>query len=138
MNEYTFAQIVEGQEEKFHVKITKEMMDSFLYITGDNNPMHTDYDYANKHGKKDIVVYGMLASSFYSTLCGVYLPGKYCFLHEINTQFCYPVFIGDEISVLGKVIEKDEKFRRIVIKAEIRNGEGKKVNRAKIIAGVLK
>lgn len=85
-----------------------------------------------------MLVYGLLVSSFYSTLAGVYLPGKYCLLHKVETQFCSPVFIGDELKISGKIIEKNDNFKQITIKAEVRNQDGKKVNRAKIIAGILR
>lgn len=138
MNQFTFDEIHENDSAEFSVEITQEKMDLFLALTGDNNPMHVDSEFAKNSGQKDVLVYGMLVSSFYSTLAGVYLPGKNCLLQEVNSQFCLPVFVGDVLKVSGKVVEKDETFRRITIKAEVRNQDGKKVNRAKIIAGVLK
>lgn len=138
MNEYVFSQLETGMSAEFKVKITQEMMDSFRATTCDTNPMHTDKDYAAEMGFGGVVAYGLLVSSFYSTLAGVYLPGKYCLLQEVSTQFALPVFVGDELSVRGNIIEKNDSVRQIVIKAQIMNQDGKKVNRAKIKAGVLK
>ena len=114
------------------------MMDNFLKITGDVNPMHTDEEYAKQNGFSSRLVYGLLSASFYSTLAGVYLPGKYCLLHEVSTQFAKPVFVGDVLTVSGKVNKVDDTFRRIIIKARIVNQDGKTVNRATIAAGVMK
>jgi acyl dehydratase len=50
-------------------------MERFREDSGDINPLHLDRDYARARGFPDVVVYGLLASSFYSTLVGVYLPG---------------------------------------------------------------
>ena len=100
--------------------------------------MHTDADYAKENGFKDALVYGLLTTSFYSTLAGVYLPGKHCLLQEVSAQFAKPVFVGDALTVSGKVAEVQETFRRIVIKARIVNQDGVTVNRATITAGVLK
>ena len=138
INEYTFAQIEVGMEASFKVRITQTMMDSFRDVTGDENPMHTEKSYAEENGFPGVVAYGLLVSSFYSTLAGVHLPGKYCLLQEVSTQFALPVFVGDELYVSGKVVEKNDSVRQIVLKAQILNQDGKKVNRAKIKAGVLR
>ncbi len=142
MNEYTFDEIVAkngtGGGDSFTVKITDEMMKHFLSLTGDTNPMHTSAEYAAENGFPAPIVYGLLTTSFYSTLAGVYLPGKYCLLQEVSAQFVKPVFVGDVLTVSGRVAEIQETFRRIIIKARITNQDGKTVNRATITAGVLK
>lgn len=144
MNEFTFEQISESfkkgeiLEQSFSVSVTAQMMERFLAITGDENPMHVNTEYAKENGFKDSLVYGLLTTSFYSTLAGVYLPGKNCLLQEVSAQFTKPVFVGDKLTVSGKVVEVHETFKRIVIKARIVNQDGNTVNRATIKAGVLK
>lgn len=144
MNEFTFEQISESLkkgenlEQSFSVSITAQMMERFLAITGDENPMHIDAEYAKQNGFKDSLVYGLLTTSFYSTLAGVYLPGKHCLLQEVSAQFTKPVFVGDTLTVRGEVVEVNDTFKRIAIKARIVNQHGHTVNRATIKAGVLK
>ena len=137
MNEYGYEELSVGQEASFSRTITAEMMDSFLRLSGDENPLHVDGEFAKRKGFSSRVVYGMLTSSLYSCLAGVYLPGKNCFLQSVHADFLRPVFIGDILTVSGKVAEKNDSVRQIVIRAVIRNQEGKKVSRAKIEAGVL-
>ena len=50
MNEYRIKDICIGQTESFTVKITEDMLDYFLKITGDINPMHIDESYAKLCG----------------------------------------------------------------------------------------
>ena len=76
MNSYKFVDINVGLEESFSVRVNSEKLDKFFKITGDINPLHTDAEYSKSKGFSDRVVYGMLTSSFFSTLVGVYLPGK--------------------------------------------------------------
>ena len=52
-------------------------------------------------------------------------------------MFHSPVFIGDILNIKGEVISIDERFKRITIKAVIRNQNNKKVCSAKLIAGVI-
>jgi 3-hydroxybutyryl-CoA dehydratase len=137
MNNYKFEEIDLGLTESFNVIVTQEMHDHFTQTTGDINPMHLDKDYAQQRGFEGVLVYGMLTASFYSTLVGVYLPGKYCLFQEANVKFNKPVYVGDMLMVEGKVIEKDETFRRIVVKAFIKNQENRKVSMAKLTVGLL-
>ena len=137
MNEFTFDSLDVGQKECFKVNVTKEMQDSFAKITGDINPMHIDVEYARENGFADTLVYGMLTASFYSTLVGVYLPGKYCLFHECNTLFNRPVYVNDELTITGTVIEKTSvPINRITIKAIVKNQKNETVSRAKLVVGV--
>ena len=104
MNEYKFSNIEIGLEESFEVKIDASKMDKFLDISNDINPLHVDSNYAEKKGFPGRVVYGLLTSSFYSTLVGVHLPGKHSFLQGIDIQFSKPVYIGD--TVTAKLIRR--------------------------------
>lgn len=137
LNEYRWKDILIGKSEKFQVTITQEMLENFKKLSGDINPLHTDKEYAISKGFDNIVVYGLLTSAFYSTLGGVYLPGKYCLFQECNIGFNAPVYIGDTLTIEGKVLDKNEAFKRITIKATIRNQAGKRVSSAKMVVGCM-
>ncbi len=136
MNEYKFQDVSVGLEEQFQVTITEDMMTRFRELTGDTNPMHIDMDYAQKHGgMKDRIVYGMLSASFYSTLVGMYLPGKYALFEKCEVSWPSPCYIGDRLTVIGRVSEINSLFSRITIKAYITNQYGKKISRALLTVG---
>ncbi len=136
MNHYKLSDLSVGMSESFTVTVTAEMLDQFRAFSGDLNPLHNDADYARGRGYAGRVVFGMLCAGFYSTLAGVYLPGEYCLLHEVDTKFKNPVFIGDRLTVSGTVRELQAAYGRIEIDARIVNQDGKTVNRARILAGV--
>ena len=79
----------------------------------------------------------MLTSSFYSTLVGVYLPGKYCILQGINIQFSHPVYVDDILTITGKVSHINEAYKQLEIKAIIMNQKNIKVSKATIKVGVI-
>ena len=137
MNEYKFSDIEIGLEESFEVKIDASKMDKFLDISNDINPLHVDSNYAKKKGFPGRVVYGLLPSSFYSTLVGVHLPGKHCILQGIDIQFSKPVYIGDALKISGKVSYINEAYKQIEIRAFITNQNNEKVSKATIKTGVL-
>lgn len=164
MNEYTFADLRLGMREEFHtqnvrrggvsvcdsetngltdeeeypLEISGDSLERFRDLTGDISPIHVDERYARERGFAGRVCYGMLTSAFYSTLVGVYLPGKYALFQEARISMAKPVYIGDRLSVTGEVSGLDETFKRVTIKARIRNQRGETVSRATLVAGVSK
>lgn len=142
MNEYVFDDISIGMQASFKRTITKEMEDSFRSISGDENPLHKDDAYAKETGNgkfKSHVSFGMLTASLYSTVAGMYLPGKYSLIHSIdNISFMKPVYAGDELTVSAEVTDKDEALKLIILKVVIKNGEGKNVSKATMKVLVMK
>ena len=118
-------------------KINSEKVEKFLEISGDSNPLHTDSPYSKSKGFLNKVVYGMLTSSFYSTLVGVYLPGKYCFLQGIDIQFSKPVYIGDILKISGKVSYINQAYKQVEIKAFMMNQDNIKISKATIKVGII-
>jgi 3-hydroxybutyryl-CoA dehydratase len=112
------------------------MMARFRDDSGDVNPLHVDRDYARAHGFGDVVVYGLLSSSFYSTLVGVYLPGRRCLLHSIEVGFHSPVLPGDVLEVHGEISSLNEAYHQAQITAHMTNEAGVKVSKARIRVGL--
>lgn len=136
MQDYLLRDIEVGLKHSFEAEITESHMKKFLDISGDINPMHMDVEYAKSKGMKDRVVYGMLTAAFYSTLVGVYLPGKYALMHSVDVDFTKPVFIGDKLVIEGVVSSVNEMFHQIEVKATIWNQNSEKISRAKIKIGL--
>ncbi|MBQ6334436.1 MAG: hypothetical protein IJI46_05160 [Erysipelotrichaceae bacterium] len=138
MNEYRFEDLKVGQEEFFTVTVTEEMMKMFLELSGDENPLHNERDFALEQGYQDKVVYGLLTTSFISKLVGVLLPGKYCLLQGIDVKYSRPVYVGDILIVKGIVDELHASVQRAVIKVFIQNQDEKKVVKGKVEVGFLR
>lgn len=137
MNEYRFDDLQPGMEESFRKEITAEMMEAFRQLSGDINPLHCEPEFARERGYRDRVVYGMLTASLISTLGGVFLPGKYCLIQSVETKFIRPVYVGDILTVTGKVAELHENVNQVKIQVTIVNQNGEKVCKAILKAGIL-
>lgn len=137
MNHYTYEEIEIGMKEMFSVEVKMEDQEAFCRITGDENPLHRDDAFAREKGYREKVVFGMLTASYYSTLAGVYLPGERSLVHSCEAKFMKPVYIGDQLTIEGKVTEKNDTYRLIRVKAVIRNEAGEKVSKAEMQIGVL-
>ena len=123
--DYSFDEIAIGLKHSFDVIINDEIVDNFAKISGDFNPLHMDEQYAikTKFGKR--VCHGMLLSSFFSRLVGMYLPGKNALYFSQNLNFVEPCFIGDQVTVKGEVIDKSESTKIIKLETTIKNQDGK-------------
>lgn len=137
MNEYALADVSVGMAQEFSVTITTGMTTRFVEISDDVNPLHVDEHYADTKGFRGRVVHGMLTSAFYSTLVGVYLPGKYCLLQGIKITFHHPVFAGDHLTVRGEVAHVSEALRVMTVRGSITNQDGDTVSKAQIQVGFI-
>ena len=123
--EYSFDEIKIGLEHHFEITIDEKLVEDFAKISGDFNPLHMDEQFAKKSKFGRRICHGMLLSSFFSRLIGMYLPGKNALYFSQNLNFVEPCFIGDKIIVKGEVIDKSESTRLIKIKTTIKNNAGK-------------
>ncbi len=137
MNYYKYEQLEVGMQESFQVTVTEEMIKQFGEITGDYNPLHTDEQFAKQKGYEGKVVYGMLTASFLSALAGMYLPGQRSLIHRVEVEFPKPVYVGDTLTVLGKIVSMNEAFQIFEMKVTVSNQEQKKVLRGKMRIQVL-
>ncbi len=137
-NLYTFDAISIGLSHCYEVEITQKKIDLFYALTHDDNPLHTDLAYAKSKGFETKVVYGLLTSSFLSTFAGIYLPGKYALIHEIQMAFLKPVYLDDVLCICGSVQEKQEAYQQIKLKMQIKKQGGGDVARGYMKIGVLK
>lgn len=142
MNSYSLADITIGMKASFEKTVTSEMEDAFREISGDNNPLHRDDDFAieisgGKYQKH--VSFGMLTAALYSTIAGMYLPGENSLIHSFEElSFLKPVFVDDTLKVEGEVVDKQEDLKLIRLKVTIRNQNNKLVSRAKMKVLVMR
>ena len=121
LNEYSFEDIFIGQKESFVIKITESMVQTFSDFSGDSNPLHMDTKFAESSSFKKRIVHGMLLSTFFSQLVGMYLPGKNALYFSQTLNFRSPCYIDDEIEVVGEVIEKSDSTKMITVTTSIFN-----------------
>ena len=100
----------------------KDIVD-FSILSGDKNPLHLDEKYAETTSFKRRIVHGMLVSSLFSTLVGMYLPGKRCLYLKQSISFKKPVFIGDTVTAYGVVLSKSESTKILTLSTIIKKEE---------------
>ena len=108
-----------GQKKSFEVVVTESMVDDFAKLSGDNNPLHMDENYAKSNNFKKRVCHGMLLASFFSRLAGMYIPGKNALYFSQSLEFQHPCFVNDRIEIHGEVIDKSLATKIITLKTTI-------------------
>jgi 3-oxoacyl-[acyl-carrier protein] reductase len=126
-----------GDRASLKHTITKNDVDRFVDLTGDDNPLHVDPDYADKSSMKGIVTHGMLSASFLSTIIGKHLPGPGALWVAQNLEFLAPVRLDDELEVTAEIVEIHRKQRLIKLKTSISNQREKEILRGECLVKVL-
>jgi len=121
MNTYSYDDIAIGQSASFGTSLTHESILQFSALTGDQNPLHLNKEFASTTAFGKPVVFGLLVSSFLSTLAGMHLPGKYSLILSTQTFFRKPCFEGDRLQIEGKVKHKVDVGKILVLSVLIKN-----------------
>jgi len=141
MKELKYDDIEIGYSAQFTKQITTGMEDAFRAMSGDENPIHWDDEYARQAGGggkfKSHIAFGMLTAALYSTLAGMYIPGKYSLIHSLELSFKKPVYAGDVLTVSGEVADKQDALKLLLVKAKITNQDGETVSKATMKVLVL-
>lgn len=116
-----YEDIKVGDREQIIHLITKDDIEKFVSLTGDNNKLHIDEAFAKTTSFGKPVVHGMLGASFISTIIGTKLPGDGALWFSQTIEFLLPVRVGDELTISAEVVKKIDSDRIIELKIEIKN-----------------
>jgi len=120
-----YYQIQVGDVVTLEHEITKKDVNSFADLTGDDNPLHMDDQFAREANFGSRVVHGMLSASFISTIIGTKMPGKGALWQSQTLNFLNPARISDVITVKATCKQKSDAQRVIVLDIEVANQDNK-------------
>ncbi len=110
-----------GRKAERRVKITAEMLDRFVALSGDSSAIHVSEEAAKQYGFPHRVAHGMLLGALVSGLIGTELPGDAGVMQQIQFSFRAPCHPGDEILIQLTVTEFYESVQTMQIKIKIVN-----------------
>ncbi len=112
MHGYYFEDLKEGMTASYSKTLTEADVVLFAGISGDDNPVHLNEEFARDTMFKGRIAHGMLTASFISTVIGTRLPGPGCIYVSQNLRFRAPVRIGDTVTAQVKVtgLREDKGF----------------------------
>ncbi len=110
-----FEELEVGMSDSFAKPITEQDVETFAEISGDNNPVHLDAEYAATTMFKERIAHGILTASLLSAVLGTKLPGPGCIYLSQTLKFKAPVKLGEEVVATATVKELIEGKGRVVI-----------------------
>ena len=124
-----YEEIFIGQKETLSHKVTQSDIEKFVDLSGDDNKLHVNKEFAAKTSFKKPVVHGMIGASFISTIIGTRIPGDGALWFSQTLEFLLPVRVGDVITVIAEVTKKIDRDRTIELNVEIQNQNRQVVTR---------
>ncbi len=127
-----------GYSDSVTRTITAKDVETFASLSGDQNPLHMDDEFAARTEFSQRVVHGFLHASLLSTLVGMKIPGREALYLSQTIEFTAPVFIGDTVEARGTITKVDKTTRTITMDTVITTQNGDVVLRGVAKANVLR
>jgi 3-oxoacyl-[acyl-carrier protein] reductase len=127
-----------GHRASLRKTIERADVDAFAALSGDNNALHIDEEFAARTEFERPVVHGFLHASLLSALIGTKLPGPGALWLSQTLEFTRPVFVGDTVEAIGTVESVDPQTRVLGIKTEIVNQHGERVLEGRATVKVMR
>jgi 3-hydroxybutyryl-CoA dehydratase len=108
-----------GDTAEFQIMLTREMVDAFGDLSGDQNPLHVSESYAVQTEFGGRVAHGMFAGMWFSRLIGMQLPGLGSLYLSQDIRFRKPMFPGKEFLVRGTVTQKSDAVQVMTIATQV-------------------
>ena len=88
--------------------ITEKDIMAFAQLSGDDNPMHTDAEYAKTHMFGQRVAHGLLILSIAQGLAWQlgFMRETVLAFRDLEWKFSRPIFIGDRVRVKAEVAQR--------------------------------
>lgn len=98
--------------------ISRHQLALYCGGSGDHNPIHVDIDFAKKFGFKDVFAHGMLSMAFLGRIVTSWVPQAQ--VRALGTRFTSITWVGDVITVSGKVTGKREEGGQKLVDLEVK------------------
>jgi 3-hydroxybutyryl-CoA dehydratase len=105
-----------GDKYETSFVITPDLMSSFRDLSGDDNPMHLDDEFAFKRGFDSRIAYGNLLGAMLSRLIGARLPTREVIILSQTMEFRQPAYVGQEVKLTAEVTAVHEAVRSVQLR----------------------
>jgi phosphate acetyltransferase len=127
MENITYDELSVGHSARLVRTVTLQDIQAFAAVSGDINPAHLNPEYADATMFHGVIAHGMLGAALISALFGTQFPGPGTIYLGQELKFTKPVRIGDTLTVLATVSEKNDEKKRIKMDCLVTNQSGETV-----------
>ena len=113
-----------GEEATLTRVVSDDDIKTFARITGDDNPVHVNDEYAKGTMFKGRIAHGMLVAGLISAVLGTKLPGPGAIYMSQQVRFLAPVRPGDQVTARARVTEWDATKGRVTLVTDVSNQDG--------------
>jgi len=113
-----------GQSASYTKTITNKDVLLFAEVSGDDNPVHVNEEYALTTMFKGRIVHGALVASLFSKVLGTDLPGNGTIYLGQESRFMKPVRLNETITATVTVVEILVEKNRVKLETIARNSAG--------------
>ncbi|NRA20998.1 MAG: MaoC family dehydratase [Oceanospirillaceae bacterium] len=103
--------------------ITATDVAMFASLSGDNNPIHLDEEYAKSTSFGARIVHGMFSAALISAVAGTKLPGPGGIYLSQNLKFRKPIFIDDTVVASLTITDINERRGRVTMRTDVHVGD---------------
>ena len=111
----SIGEIETGMSAIYARTVTEADIIAFAGVSGDDNPVHLNEDYAASTMFKGRIAHGMLSVGYISAVIGTRLPGPGCIYLSQSLRFRAPVSIGDTVTARVTVTAMDRERNRVTL-----------------------
>ncbi len=111
---YFIDDLTVGMTDVYVRTVTETDIVQYSQISGDDNPLHVNEEFAKQTIFKGRIAHGMLTCGYISAVLGTKLPGPGCAYLNQNLNFRAPVRIGDTVQTRVTIKDVDNDTNNVV------------------------
>jgi acyl dehydratase len=113
-----------GQKASATRVFTDEDVRAYAALSGDNNPLHVDPEYARRTSFGRPTVHGLLAATLFTQILGTQLPGPGSVHAGQLLKFLKPVYVGERVTATVEIasINRHRGIVRLITRAQTSEG----------------
>lgn len=106
-----YNEVTPGEEYRHVMTMTETHIVIGAGLFGDFNPLHVNQEFAQASRYEGRIAHGYLTSSYMAAALGMLFHGTAIAYLEHTCRFTAPVMAGDTLSIVWRIIGKDDKPR---------------------------
>ncbi|SEI49485.1 Acyl dehydratase [Dyadobacter koreensis] len=108
-------------------RFSQEQVIQFAELTGDNNPLHLDAEYAATTSFKRPIIHGMLGTTVFTKVLGTQFPGFGSIYLKQTVEYLRPMFVDTDYKAVFTIKTIDPVKHIAEISTEIIDATTKKI-----------
>ncbi|MEL6613048.1 MAG: MaoC family dehydratase, partial [Bacteroidota bacterium] len=119
---HTYDSLNVGDTFETVMNVSATDVRAYADLTGDDNPIHVDAEYAATTDFGQPIAHGALLLGYISKVLGRDYPGHGSVAVSLSAKFLRPVPVDSEVTIEVRIAEKIERFGHVKAKVYVYRG----------------